>query len=321
VSLPSAKKRFFSVTLPPQWHEQFAAKIWISRGNIMQRIFLAPATLLSATLLATYVLPARASVVDSVDPVFMTLDAFAFAFPGPPPGSNAGCGGSFPACPLTLPQSADALQIGNGSSASAGVTISSFPAILVTANTVWGPTVPPGGPTIASEAQSSGSLTFYFELFPVPGTNFEGDVPVLMDGSSKMTFKGSEGTASTSVNMNVEVVTTSDAIYTLPSDHQGQFLQTLTIEPGVEYKVNMSASASASQTASAMASIDPFLSISPSCDCAGDFNLVLSDGITNDAPTVPEPATWTLMLLGFAGLGTTALYRRRTFLTPLAKAG
>jgi hypothetical protein len=129
----------------------------------------------------------------------MTTDAFAFAFPGPLPGSNSGCGGSFPACPLTLPQMAMALQLGNGSSANAVVTISSFPAILVSANTVWGPTNPPGLPTIASEAQSSGELTFFFELFPIAGTDFEGDVPVLMDGSSTIKLKGSEGTASSTV--------------------------------------------------------------------------------------------------------------------------
>jgi PEP-CTERM motif len=58
-----------------------------------------------------------------------------------------------------------------------------------------------------------------------------------------------------------------------------------------------------------MASIDPFLSISPICDCSGDFNLVLSDGIGNFAPDVPEPSTWAMMLLGFVVLGI-AGYRR-----------
>lgn len=276
----------------------------------MRRIFLAPAVF-GLAFLGSEALTARASTVDLVDPISMTLNAYAFAFPGPPPGVSTGCGGSFPACPATLPQTADALQIGNGSSANAGVTITSFPAILVTANTVWGATNPPGLPTIASQAQSSGTLTFYFELFPVAGTDFEGDVPVLLDGSSKTKLSGPEGTAGTSVSMSVEVVSTSDAIYTLPSDNEGQFLQTLTIDPGVEYKVTMMASASASQTASAMASIDPFLSISPSCNCSGDFNLVLSAGIANDSPAVPEPSTWAMMLLGFAGLGYAGYRRNR----------
>jgi hypothetical protein len=111
--------------------------------------------------------------------------------------------------------------------------------------------------------------------------------------------------------MEVGIATSSKPIFSLPSNSQGKFLQTLTIEPGVEYKVKMSASATANQTASAMASIDPFLSVSPSCDCASDFNLVLSDGINNNAPTVPEPATWTLMLIGFAGLGAAAYHRTK----------
>jgi hypothetical protein len=105
----------------------------------MRPIFLAPAVF-SLAFMGTEVLPARASTVDVVDPVSMTLNAYAFAFPGPPPGGATGCGGSLPACPLTLPQTADALQVGNGSSANAGVTITSFPAVLVSANTVWGPT-------------------------------------------------------------------------------------------------------------------------------------------------------------------------------------
>jgi hypothetical protein len=64
----------------------------------MRPIFLAPAVF-SLAFMGTEVLPARASTVDVVDPVSMTLNAYAFAFPGPPPGGTTGCGGSLPACP------------------------------------------------------------------------------------------------------------------------------------------------------------------------------------------------------------------------------
>ena len=35
-----------------------------------------------------------------------------------------------------------------------------------------------------------------------------------------------------------------------------------------------------------------------------------------DAPAVPEPATWALMILGFGATGTAMRYRRRRALAP-----
>ena len=56
---------------------------------------------------------------------------------------------------------------------------------------------------------------------------------------------------------------------------------------------------------------DPVLSIDPSTPNAGAYWLVLSDGIGNSAPAVPEPANWALMLSGIAALGLTFGGRRQ----------
>ena len=43
------------------------------------------------------------------------------------------------------------------------------------------------------------------------------------------------------------------------------------------------------------------------------YSIITSDGIGNNltvTPAVPEPSTWAMMILGFAGVGAMA-YRRR----------
>jgi hypothetical protein len=56
--------------------------------------------------------------------------------------------------------------------------------------------------------------------------------------------------------------------------------------------------------------IDPYFFIDPSSPDAGQYSIVTSFGIGNAEPgAVPEPSTWAMMLLGFAGLAW-AGYRR-----------
>ena len=67
-----------------------------------------------------------------------------------------------------------------------------------------------------------------------------------------------------------------------------------------------------SDTASLSAFVDPTFTIdSPNPD---QFQIVFSEGITNGpnvTDAVPEPSTWTMMILGFAGVGFMA-YRRKS---------
>jgi hypothetical protein len=53
------------------------------------------------------------------------------------------------------------------------------------------------------------------------------------------------------------------------------------------------------------ASADPLITIDPSFADAAEYSIVVSPGVANALPpamAVPEPSTWAMMLLGFAGL-------------------
>lgn len=56
--------------------------------------------------------------------------------------------------------------------------------------------------------------------------------------------------------------------------------------------------------------VDPFIQIDPDFADAADFQVLISAGIGNSPPTIPEPSTWVMMVVGLAGLGF-ANYRHR----------
>jgi hypothetical protein len=63
------------------------------------------------------------------------------------------------------------------------------------------------------------------------------------------------------------------------------------------YQVNMSADLTGIYGGHASAFIDPYFSVPVG------YSLDISDGVGNLAPAVPEPSTWAMMILGFAGVG------------------
>jgi hypothetical protein len=65
---------------------------------------------------------------------------------------------------------------------------------------------------------------------------------------------------------------------------------------------------SAQSSESATAFIDPIFTLSP--EDALKYEIIYSPGLFV-APTVPEPSTWAMMILGFAGLGI-MVYRRKS---------
>jgi hypothetical protein len=72
---------------------------------------------------------------------------------------------------------------------------------------------------------------------------------------------------------------------------------------GIAIPVQLDASAAAAETVSSSTSayIDPYFSIDPSTVDAGAYSILVSPGIGN-SPAAPEPSTWLMMLLGFAGV-------------------
>lgn len=74
---------------------------------------------------------------------------------------------------------------------------------------------------------------------------------------------------------------------------------------GTPFNVVLTAQIHSTPGGSSSAFIDPYFSIDPSVSDPQDYRIFLSAGIENTGPTsaVPEMPTWTMLLLGFAGLG------------------
>jgi PEP-CTERM motif len=85
-----------------------------------------------------------------------------------------------------------------------------------------------------------------------------------------------------------------------------QYLELLT---NTQYKLEIQAQAQAETNSSSMATgwADAYIYIDPAFAGGGNFSLLISPGVDNspnvNIPIVPEPSTWAMMLLGFAGLG------------------
>jgi hypothetical protein len=84
-------------------------------------------------------------------------------------------------------------------------------------------------------------------------------------------------------------------------------------EPGQVYSVHLETVASVGVFGgSAFASADPYIFVESTDPNADLYSIRVSDGIANAVPSstaVPEPSTWAMLLLGFAGIGL-AGYRR-----------
>jgi hypothetical protein len=64
-------------------------------------------------------------------------------------------------------------------------------------------------------------------------------------------------------------------------------------------------------TASFFANVDPTFAIDPTFADAAEHSVVLSAGAGNSLTSaVPEPSTWSMVILGFCGLGFLALRKK-----------
>jgi hypothetical protein len=159
-------------------------------------------------------------------------------------------------------------------------------------------------------AAASGGVTYYVAVIQTGGTNSPTTpVPVIITGSYKEQTLGAVGLTLTSGN--------GSSISIADSGGNNSYSGTINFTPAgtaanpiADNVIQVSLSASVMQTGAgtAMASIDPFFSIDPAF--ANDYALAFSEGIGNVA-AVPEPSTWAMMILGFAGVGFMMAHRRR----------
>jgi hypothetical protein len=191
--------------------------------------------------------------------------------------------------------------------------------------------VSPSGQTVRAHADFTGlfagvsanaSLTYYVVAVGKPGASGSVTLDVFSDG----VVSGSAG-AALSINDTTVIAGCSGELCSNPAERRGGWLlddqHPSTEDPSVPFKITISAQAAADSTLGVGdAFVDPYIVIDPSTPDASLWTLVFSDGIGNDplpgmvGGSVPEPSTWAMMLLGFAGLAFAGLRARGRFHLP-----
>jgi PEP-CTERM motif len=113
---------------------------------------------------------------------------------------------------------------------------------------------------------------------------------------------------------------------------EGGFSLSLDATPLTVYEVRYQASASACLASNPIetcanttpgtyvAGIDPVVMVDPALTADGDYTLTMSAGLAPTTP-VPEPATWTMAMIGFAAIGWLATRRSVPAAGPMAEFG
>ena len=249
-----------------------------------------------------------------MNPIVYALVVLAFVMLGsrqvhasilPAAETGAGCTDN-----LATPNSAEGATSCTLAGAAAHVSLD--PAVQLTATSIS------AGPD--SVDASAGAL-YFFELVG-PSTTL---VPIIIDTRLATAISGYAGSsASISVNTvpsnlvsptyNATVTACqNDAVPTAcigdPAAFDGAIH--LTAISNVQGQLDLGVLTGAGFGGFASASADPLIMIDSSFSGAGNFSLVLSDGVGNSLPTVPEPPTWTMMVVGISGLVAMIGVRRR----------
>ncbi|SHK67535.1 PEPxxWA-CTERM sorting domain-containing protein [Bradyrhizobium lablabi] len=162
-------------------------------------------------------------------------------------------------------------------------------------------------PSVSTFASSSSMIEAtaeteldYYVRFSGPSANVS--VHVQAAGSASTSTPGINGAASSSLFLfgsnYVACSSCTSGGTTFSVD------QTFSVLTNVNYFIAMQAFVVSMQNQHGSASVDPFFSV------PDGFFVETSPAVGNLAPAVPEPSTWAMMILGFAGVGFAA-YRRR----------
>jgi hypothetical protein len=155
-------------------------------------------------------------------------------------------------------------------------------------------------PSVSASAQAQvlaggGPVSFVAFAELTYDIEITGPMPdVLVDISGQATLSGGNATGS----VNGEPLLAVEA--------SGSYNLSIWLPTGSPIPVQLNASAEVAGSGSASAYIDPYFSIDLSNANAAAYSIFVSPGIGNSpspgVPGTPEPSTWAMMLLGFAGL-------------------
>lgn len=163
----------------------------------------------------------------------------------------------------------------------------------------------------ANGSEANASLNYYFEISGPASPDLTASVNVFANGS----LFSDSGTMQSTDFLRVAGVTIVNAT-SAGGNNNGVFTTSATVSSlfyNVDYLVEMNVFALAHPSGTATAFIDPYLFLDPSLVALG-YSVITSDGIGNNLTVnaaVPEPSTWAMMLLGFAGVSFMT-YRRKS---------
>jgi PEP-CTERM motif len=258
-----------------------------------------------ALLLASFTLLLEPTIGNADSVVLLPLTASASAQAGDGEGSVSN-GGDFQASAF-WPQGAPNVQNSLVSSSAGSFAEPNIQVVQAQATILSNSGFPIGA------ASASASLTYQMEIVPTPSfiTQFVGhavSAEVILQGSYSPQLSSSTLLAEVSLTVTDE---SNNLIYTLDPTDLGVYAVDLNLSVDDPFTVYMTATAFIGQNIGTVtASIDPFFSIADPT-LASEVQLVFSPGIGNVLSAVPEPSTWAMMLLGFAGIGFMA-YRRKS---------
>jgi hypothetical protein len=159
----------------------------------------------------------------------------------------------------------------------------------------------------ANGSEAFASLNYYFEISGPASNSLS--VNVFASGS----LFSDSGTMQSTDFLRVAGTTIVNVTST-GGNNNGAFTRSATLSGlsyNVDYLVEMNVTALAHPSGTATTFLDPYFFLDPSLVDLG-YSIITSPGIGNSlASAVPEPSTWAMMILGFAGIGFMA-YRRKS---------
>jgi hypothetical protein len=233
--------------------------------------------------------------------------AHAAAVVVPPPVVGGGCSDDS-IFPFTVLTSTGSCKLGGASS-----SLSLLPAVQAGALAIS------AGP---GNAVSAGTGVQYF--FEITGGNQGDHVPVIITTNLFTSISSSAG-ARAGITVDTDLLNRGLPAFTAAAtacssnsstacigSNGASFTGALSLPAidGVRAEVDISALIDAVDGGSGFAIADPMIVIDPTFANASQYTLTISPGVGNALPSVPEPSSWALMILG-AGLAGSALRRRR----------